>query len=64
MTETAATGSRRTILVVALAIAALVGIVVLFVLPAETGYDPTGVGEATGLDKIANPDNPEYEAGL
>jgi hypothetical protein len=64
MSETAATGFKRTVVVVALAIAALVGIVVLFVLPAETGYDPTGVGEATGLDKIANPDNPEYEAGL
>jgi len=38
--------------------------VVMFVLPAETGWDPTGVGTATGLVKIANPDNPALELGL
>ena len=39
-------------------------IVILFVLPAETGFDPLGTGKATGLDKIANPDNPELERGM
>lgn len=29
--------------------------IVLFVLPAETGFDPTGFGKATGLVEIANP---------
>lgn len=38
--------------------------VVAFVLPAETGWDPTGIGAATGLVKIANPDKPELERGL
>ena len=42
---------------------AVAAIAVLFVLPAETGWDPTGVGEATGLTKIADPDNPELERG-
>jgi len=37
--------------------------VVMFVLPAETGWDPTGVGTATGLVKIANPVNPALELG-
>lgn len=36
---------------------------VMFVLPAETGWDPTGVGTATGLVKIANPVNPALELG-
>jgi hypothetical protein len=39
-------------------------LVVLFVLPAETGWDPLGTGAATGLDEIANPDNPELERGM
>ena len=38
----------------ALVIAA--GVVVCVVLPAEYGIDPTGVGAATGLVKIASPD--------
>jgi hypothetical protein len=42
---------------------ALAAGVVMFVLPAETGWDPTGVGAATGLVKIANPDNPALERG-
>ncbi len=46
------------------AVVAVAAIGVLFVLPAETGWDPTGVGEATGLVKIANPDNPELERGM
>ena len=46
-----------------LAIAA-VAVVTMIVLPAEYGVDPTGVGEATGLLKIANPDNPELERGM
>lgn len=45
---------------------ALVGvaaIAVLFVLPAETGWDPTGVGKALGLVEIADPVNEEFERG-
>jgi len=39
-------------------------VLVVFVLPAETGFDPLGVGAATGLDEIADPDNPELERGM
>ncbi|BAV63336.1 hypothetical protein [Sphingobium cloacae] len=49
--------SRRGLLLTAgAAIAVGAAIVVLFVLPAETGIDPTGMGEATGLSDMANPD--------
>lgn len=33
---------------------------VLFVLPAETGFDPTGFGKATGLVQIANPEASKF----
>ncbi|WP_202131580.1 hypothetical protein [Aurantiacibacter rhizosphaerae] len=46
---------------VALAGAALA---VLVVLPAETGWDPTGVGGALGLTEIAEPTNLELERGM
>lgn len=36
---------------------------VLVILPAETGYDPTGVGEALGLTEIADPVNEELVRG-
>jgi hypothetical protein len=40
-------------------------IIVLFVLPAETGMDPTGVGKVTGLSSIAAPEaNRFLERGL
>lgn len=44
---------------------ALVGaaLAVFVVLPAETGWDPTGVGEALGLTEIADPVNVELERG-
>jgi len=45
-------------------IALTAAIVVFFVLPAETGYDPTGVGEATGLTEIADPENEELVRGM
>lgn len=50
MNETAAGGSRR--IWKGLAIALLAAIVLLFtvVLPAERGYDPTGIGRLLGLD--------------
>ena len=54
---------KKTGLLIAGGAAAIAAIAVLFVLPAETGYDPTGVGAATGLTKIADPDNPELERG-
>ncbi|MCL6250752.1 hypothetical protein M3P36_06800 [Altererythrobacter sp. KTW20L] len=56
--------SRRTPLLVGGAVVVVAAIAVLFVLPAETGWDPTGVGAATGLVKIASPDNEELERGL
>ncbi len=34
---------------------AIAAIVVIFVLPAETGFDPTGIGKMSGLTDIANP---------
>ncbi len=46
---------------VALAGAALA---VFVVLPAEMGYDPTGVGEQLGLTEIADPVGPELERGM
>lgn len=45
---------------VALAGAALA---VFVILPAETGWDPTGVGESLGLTEIADPVNAEFERG-
>jgi hypothetical protein len=39
-------------------------LLLLFVLPAETGWDPLGTGAATGLNEIADPDNPELERGM
>jgi hypothetical protein len=37
---------------------------VFVILPAETGWDPTGVGESLGLTEIADPANPELERGM
>lgn len=55
--STAARPSRRNLIIgTGAALVAGAAIVVLFILPAETGIDPTGAGEATGLSKIANPD--------
>jgi hypothetical protein len=56
--------SRKPLIAGVGALVAVAAIGILFVLPAETGWDPTGVGEATGLVKIANPDNPELERGM
>ena len=44
-------------------IVALGAIAVLFVIPAETGWDPTGVGKATGLVEIADPRGQEAILG-
>lgn len=46
---------------VALAGAALA---VFVILPAETGWDPTGAGESLGLTEIAEPTNIELERGM
>lgn len=58
--------SRRTLFLgLAAAVVGAGAIVVLFVLPAEYGIDPTGVGKATGLVKIAKPEvNPYLARGL
>lgn len=48
--------SRKTILLsLAGALAGAVVILVLFVLPAETGFDPLGTGRLLGLTGLANP---------
>ncbi len=62
-TEQAPRGRGRPLLYGGVALAAAAALV-LFVLPAETGFDPFGVGRATGLDRIADPANPELERGL
>jgi hypothetical protein len=49
--------------VAALIVAAVIAIAVFFVLPAEYGYDPTGVGEELGLTEIADPAGEELERG-
>lgn len=46
---------RRTLLVLGAAALALTAVVVVIVLPAETGIDPTGLGKASGLTEMANP---------
>jgi hypothetical protein len=66
MTEpsTAPAPSRKKLLIgsaAALAVAAA-GLVV-FVLPAEFGIDPTGAGRALGLTKLAEPENIYLERG-
>jgi hypothetical protein len=48
--------SKRTLLIGGgVALVAAAAIVTMFVLPAEYGIDPTGVGKATGVLKIAEP---------
>ena len=66
MTEANAgrTSRKKLLIGTGVGVAAGAAIVVLFVLPAEYGIDPTGVGKATGLVKIADPDNPELERGM
>ena len=49
---------------VAAGVAAAGALAVFFVLPAETGWDPTGVGGALGLTEIAEPTNLELERGM
>ncbi|HTE39938.1 MAG TPA: hypothetical protein VK629_03860 [Steroidobacteraceae bacterium] len=47
-----------------IAIVAAAGIAIAFVLPAEFGIDPTGLGQLTGLSDINTPANsPELERG-
>lgn len=48
-------GNRKSLLIgVAVAAVAAAVVLVVFVLPAEFGVDPTGAGEATGLSGLAN----------
>lgn len=54
---------RRLLIGSGLGLVAAAAIVVMFVLPAEFGIDPTGVGKATGLIKIAEPENEELKRG-
>ena len=55
MQTPAGRGRSKALLLGAAAAVALAAIIVVFVLPAETGIDPTGLGEKTGLTQIANP---------
>lgn len=61
-TEPTRPSRRRLFITAGVALVAGTAIAVLFVLPAETGIDPTGVGKATGLSKIANPDASRFLA--
>jgi len=63
MHTTASSGRTKALIAGGIVLAAAAAIV-LFVLPAEFGIDPLGTGRATGLDKIAEPDNPELERGM
>lgn len=64
-TATSRTSRRRLLLGAATAIGLGGAIIVLFVLPAEYGIDPTGVGKMTGLVKMAEPAKNIYlEKGL
>lgn len=60
--ERNASRRRRVLLTAGVALVAVAAIVVVFVLPAETGIDPTGVGKETGLTRIANPQAEEFLA--
>jgi hypothetical protein len=62
MTETAPR-SNKPLLIGGIALAAIAAGAVLFVLPAETGWDPTGVGKALGLVEIADPVSDEQVRG-
>jgi hypothetical protein len=55
--------TSRNLLIGGVAVAAIAAGAVLFVLPAETGWDPTGVGKALGLVEIADPMNEEQVRG-
>ncbi len=55
--------SNKPLLIGGVALLAIAAGAVLFVLPAETGWDPTGVGKALGLVEIADPVSPEQERG-
>lgn len=51
---------RTRLLLAGAAVAGLAVAIVVFVLPAETGIDPTGLGEAGGLTEMANPGVGEF----
>lgn len=64
MTEIAsAPRSNKPLLIGGIALVAIAAGAVLFVLPAETGWDPTGVGKALGLVEIADPVSGEQLLG-
>ncbi|WP_202393030.1 hypothetical protein [Alteraurantiacibacter buctensis] len=63
MTQTAPR-SKKPLLIGGIALVAVAAGAVMFVLPAETGWDPTGVGKALGLVEIADPVNEEQQRGM
>ena len=62
MTETAPK-SKKPLVIGGIALVAVAAGAVMFVLPAETGWDPTGVGKALGLVEIADPVSEEQVRG-
>ena len=52
-------GRGKAILIGGAAVVVAVAVAVVFVLPAETGIDPTGLGEKSGLTEMANPSTAE-----
>ncbi len=55
--------TSRNLVIGGVAVVAIAAGAVLFVLPAETGWDPTGVGKALGLVEIADPVSEEQVRG-
>jgi hypothetical protein len=55
---------NKTALTLAAMVLAAGALAVFVILPAERGYDPTGVGKALGLTEIADPVGPALERGM
>lgn len=64
VTAPAAPSRKKLLIGSAAALALAAAGLVVFVLPAEYGIDPTGAGAALGLTKLAEPENIYLERGL
>ena len=64
MTDTAPRNGRKALIGGLAAVLVAAAVVVVFVLPAEFGKDPTGLGRALGLEVLSEePVNEEFERG-
>ena len=54
--------TRQLIVALILSMIVGVGLTIFFILPAETGYDPSGVGELSGLDRLSQSKEERGEA--